>query len=71
MSEAAKIRQGLDVSAATIKLAFVSAAIFAGLYLWKPTPSALEIACLWFVVSILGMLVYRARKRKLKTLDSN
>jgi dolichol kinase len=69
MSEAAKIRQALDVSAAVVKLALLLTVMWAGLYLWQHTLIHLWILCMWLAVSIVGMLVYRVRKRKLKALD--
>ncbi len=71
MSEATKIRRALDVNAAVVKLALLFTVMWAGLYLWKHTAIHLWMLCLWLAVSILGMLVFRARKRKLKALDSD
>jgi hypothetical protein len=69
MSEATKIRQALGVNLAAVKIMLLFAVMWTGLYLWKHTALHLSMLCLWSAVSILGMLVYRARKRKLKALD--
>jgi hypothetical protein len=71
MSEPANIRQAMDVAAATAKLALFIAVMSAGFYLWKHTRFYLGMICLWSAIGILGVLVYRVRKRKLKALDSN
>ncbi len=69
MSDAAKIRQALDVNAAVVKIALLFTVMWAGLYLWKHTSLHLWMLCMWSAVGIIGVLVYRMRKRKLKTLD--
>ncbi len=69
MSEPAKIRQVLDVNLAAVKLALLFTVMWAGLYLWKHTTLHLWMLCMWLAVSIVGLLVYRVRKRKLKVLD--
>ena len=69
MNEPAKIRQALDTTAAAMKVALFLTAMSAGLYLWKHRSFELRMVCLWLAVSILGMVVYLARKRKLKALD--
>jgi ABC-type bacteriocin/lantibiotic exporter with double-glycine peptidase domain len=71
MSEATKIRQALGVNLATVKIALVFVVMWAGLYLWKHTALHLWMLCLWSAISIVGLLVYRARKRKLQALDSD
>jgi len=69
MSKPANIRQALDVTAAVVKIALLLTVMWAGLYLWKHTSLHLWMLCLWSAVSIIGMLVYRMRKRKLQALD--
>ncbi len=69
MSDATKIRHALDVNLATVKIALLFTVIWAGLYLWKHTSLHVWMLCLWSAVSIVGMLVYHMRKRKLKALD--
>jgi hypothetical protein len=69
MSEATKIRHSLDVNAAVVKFALLFTVMWAGLYLWKHTSLHLWMLCLWSAVGIVGVFVYRARKRKLKALD--
>jgi ABC-type bacteriocin/lantibiotic exporter with double-glycine peptidase domain len=64
MSEPAKIRQALDSTAAGIKVALLLTVMSAGLYLWKHTSLQLQMLCLWLAVTILGMVVYRVRRRK-------
>lgn len=54
-----------------MKVALLLTAISASFYLWKHISSELGMVCLWSAVSITAMLVYRARKRKLKALDSD
>ena len=69
LSEPTKIRQVLDVDWAAVKCALLLTATWAGLYLWKHTSVHLWMLCMWSAVSIVGLLVYRVRKRKLKALD--
>ncbi len=69
MSEAAKIRQALGVTLAMVKIALVFVVMWAGFYLWRRTALHLGMVCVWAGVSVLGILVYRVRKRKLKVLD--
>ncbi|MFZ0338788.1 MAG: hypothetical protein WAL45_12200 [Terracidiphilus sp.] len=69
MSQPANVRQALDSTAAAIKVALFLTAMSGGLYIWKHSSFELGMFCLWLGVSILAMLVYRARKRKLKALD--
>jgi hypothetical protein len=69
MSEATKIRQALDVNSAAVRIALLLTVAWAGLYLWKRTSLDLWMVCLWLAVSVVGMLVYRVRERKLKALD--
>ena len=69
MSEATKIRQAMGPNLATVKIALVFVVMWAALYLWKRTALHLEMVCLWLAISIVGSLVYRARKRKLQALD--
>lgn len=69
VSGATKIRQALDVNSATVKIALLFTVMWAGLYLWKRTLLDLGMVCVWAGVSVLGILVYRVRKRKLKVLD--
>jgi hypothetical protein len=71
ISEPARIRQALDTTEAAMKVALLLTAISASFYLWKHISSELGMVCLWSAVSITAMLVYRARKRKLKALDSD
>lgn len=69
MSEASKVRQALDMNATAVKIALLFAVMWAGLFLWKRTSLDLWMLCMWLALGIAGMLVYRARKRKLKALD--
>jgi ABC-type bacteriocin/lantibiotic exporter with double-glycine peptidase domain len=69
MNDPAYIRQAMDVTAATTKIALFFAVAFAALYLWRHTAFNLGFTCLWFLVAILGMFVHRARKRRLLELD--
>ena len=69
MSEATKIRQALGPNLAAAKIALVFVVMWAGMYLWKRTALHLSMLCLWSAVSIVSLLVYRARKRKLHALD--
>ena len=68
-SEATKIRHALDGNAAAVKIALLLTVMWAGLYLWQRTLIHLWILCMWVAVSVVGMVVYRVRKRKLKALD--
>jgi hypothetical protein len=69
MSEATKIRQAMGPNLTMVKIAPVFVVMWAGFYLWKRTALHLGMLCMWSAVSIVGLLVYRARKRKLQALD--
>ena len=71
MNDPANIRQAMDATAATTKIALFFAVAFALLFLWKRAAFNFGIACLWAAIGILGMFVHRARKKRLKELDSD
>jgi hypothetical protein len=68
MSDPANIRQALDTTTAAMKVALLLIVLSAGLYLWRHSSFELGMVCLWSAIFVLAALVYRVRKRKLKTL---
>ncbi len=71
MSDPAKISQALDGSETAAKLSGLLAVICAVVYIWIRTALELGMATMWAVLCIIMILVSRARRKKLKALDSN
>jgi hypothetical protein len=70
MSDPAKISQALDGSEAATKLFGLLAVINAGAYIWKRHALEFGMAVMWVVLCVIMILVSRARRKKLKGLDS-
>ena len=71
MSDPAKISQALVGSEAATKLFGLLAVVNGGAYLWKRHALELGMAIMWVVLCVIMILVSRARRTKLKALDSN
>jgi hypothetical protein len=71
MGELASIRQAATNRSKMALIMAVATIAMTGLYLQKHSLVPLWIPCLWAATSIFNVFVYRAHKRKLKTLGSN
>jgi hypothetical protein len=71
MSDPAKISQALDGSEAAAKLSGLLAVVSAVSYIWTRRALELGMTSMWVVLCVIMILVSRARRKKLKALDSD
>jgi len=71
ISDPAKISQALDGSEAATKVFGLLAVVNAGLYIWTRHAFQLGMAIVWVALCVFMILVSRARRKKLKALDSD
>ena len=71
MSDPAKIKQALDGSEAATKVFGLLAGVNAVVYIWIRHALQLGLAIMWVALCVFMILVSRARKKKLKALDSD
>jgi hypothetical protein len=71
LSDPAKIKQALDGSEAGTKVFGLLAAVSAGAYIWTRHALQLGMAIVWVALCVFMVLVSRARRKKLKALDSD
>ena len=71
MSDPAKITQALDGSEAATKVIGLLAVVNVAAYLWIRHALQLVMAIMWVALCVFMILVSRARRKKLKALDSD
>ena len=71
MGDPAKIKQALDGSEAATKVLGFVAVVNAVAYIWARHAIDLGMTIMLAVLCVLTMLVSRARRKKLKELDSD
>jgi hypothetical protein len=70
-SDQAKISQALDGSEAATKVFGLLAVVNAAAYIWKRHGLELGMTIMWVALCVFMILVSRARRKKLKALDSD
>jgi hypothetical protein len=71
MSDPAKIKQALDGSEAATKVFGLLAVVNVVACIWIRHALELGMAIMWVALCVFTMLVNRARRKKLKELDSD
>ncbi len=70
ISDPTKIKQALDGSEAATKVFGLLAVANVGLCIWKRNAFQVGITIAWVALCVFLVLVSRARRKKLKALDS-